>query len=58
MDRIFADFDIPTGPVKPMHAINNGPAAHHAFAAAGIAWEIRPDRVTPEQFALIAENLA
>ena len=29
-----------------------------AFAAAGIAWEIRPDRVTPEQFALIAENLA
>ena len=28
-----------------------------AFAAAGIAWEIRPDRVTPEQFALIAENL-
>ena len=29
-----------------------------AFAAAGLAWEIRPDRVTPEQFALIAENLA
>ena len=30
----------------------------NAFAAAGIAWEIRPDRVTPEQFALLAEALA
>lgn len=29
-----------------------------AFAAAGIAWEIRPDRVTPEQFAVIAEELS
>lgn len=29
-----------------------------AFAAAGISWEIRPDRVSPEQFAVIAENLA
>ena len=29
-----------------------------AFAAAGIQWEIRPDRVSPEQFAVIAENLA
>lgn len=28
-----------------------------AFSAAGIAWEIRPDRVTPEQFALISEHL-
>ena len=38
MDRVFADFNTPTGPVKPMHAINNGPAAHHAFAAAGIPY--------------------
>ena len=30
----------------------------NAFAAAGIPWEIRPDRVTPEQFALLAEALA
>jgi 16S rRNA (adenine1518-N6/adenine1519-N6)-dimethyltransferase len=29
-----------------------------AFASAGIQWEIRPDRVSPEQFAVIAENLA
>ena len=29
-----------------------------AFASAGIPWEIRPDRVSPGQFAVIAENLA
>ena len=29
-----------------------------AFASAGLAWEIRPDRVTPEQFAALAGALA
>ena len=29
-----------------------------AFAAAGLAWEIRPDRVTPKEFAALAGALA
>ncbi|MBQ3096355.1 MAG: hypothetical protein IJC53_07990 [Clostridia bacterium] len=43
MDRISVDFNAPKGVIKPLHAINNGHASHHAYIAAQIPYSRNHD---------------